>query len=289
MVLTQHVAVFFADDPTLRRLRKAFAGQCLVELYPARVDAIRPAIDRGQILAAIIDLRPGAEARRAAGLGVVPLSAEGDPAISFIAALHARYVSLPIVVYVDFTPQQAREILWAAHAGAKEIILREFDDLDSVTRRVLSLGKIGDVAARVFSEIAELVPEELHDFFESCISHAHEGLTIDGVAAALRVNKKTISVRLRRHRLPPPHRIVGWGRILAASRWLEDPDRPIEKVARELHFAGGAGLRNFLRRYVGCLAEELRERGGFAYALRLFVQDLREPWSATPRSTERAE
>lgn len=289
MVSLQHVAVFLADEPTLRRLRAAFSGQCLVEAYPATIESIQSHIDRGEVLAAVVDLRRGTSARPSTAPGLWSLSPDGDRAIAFVTALHARYATLPIVGYVDFTPQQAREILWAAHAGVQEIILREFDDLEFVTRRVLGLGRIGEIRARTFAAISELVPDNLREFFTACLSHAHEGLTMDGAAAAVRASKKTIAVRLRRRSLPPPYRIIGWGRVLAASRWLEEASRPIEQVARELHFAGGTGLRNFLRRYVGCRAEELREHGGFDYALRLFVQELREPWASEPKTREHAE
>jgi len=282
----QHVAVVLSDELTLRRLRKAFSGQCLVEGYPTQVDALSPFIERGEIVAVIVDMRRGAYIHQDAMVRVTAPSPEADPTISFIAALHSRYPVLPIVGYVDFTPLQAREILWAAHAGVREIILREFDDLDMATRRVLKLARIGDVSTRVFAEIMSIVPPDLHEFFRFCVAHAHEGLTMDGVAASIQTNKKTIALRLRRHQLPPPHRIIGWGRVLAASRWLEDSYRPIERVARELHFAGGAGLRNFLRRYMGCRTEELREHGGFAHALRLFVQELREPWDVVSESAE---
>ena len=72
--------------------------------------------------------------------------------------------------------------------------------------------------------------------------------------------------------LPPPARIVGWGRILVAARMLEDTTQSTEKVARALNFVSGTSLRNMMRRYTRCGPETLRQRGGFDYALARFIE-----------------
>jgi AraC-like DNA-binding protein len=197
-----------------------------------------------------------------------------------VARLHALYPSVPIVGYVDFTPQRARDILTAAHAGASEIILREVDDLHAVANRIIDMGTSIDVATQIQEAIADIVPEQLHTFFQSCVEHAATGVSVNSVTTRLRRNRKTLSNWLAAAELPPPFRIVGWMRILVAARMLEDTSRSAEKVARELHFVSGTALRNMMRRYLGVGPETLRQNGGFAYALPKFLEELQSPQRA---------
>jgi AraC-like DNA-binding protein len=72
---------------------------------------------------------------------------------------------------------------------------------------------------------------------------------------------------LRAAHLPPPHKILGWSRLLIAIRLLNEGGYSVERVAQELNFPGGASLRNMLKRYVGKSPGELRHSDGFQQML----------------------
>jgi AraC-like DNA-binding protein len=282
--MQQRIAVFLADEPTIRRLHMALGNRCRLEAFPPVAGAIQEFVDRSEVFATIVDLRgiddsfDDEDATSDDADSVIThegsKSDNADPAIALITALRARHPYLPILGYVDLTPRQAREILLAAQAGITDIILGEYDDSEFITRRMLGFRAVNDIQTRAFAMVGHLVPEELREFFTLCLARAAEALSVGAVASSLQISKKTLAVRLRKHQLPQPYRIIGWGRVLIASRWLEDTYTPAEQVARELLFTNGSGLRSFLRRYVGCSVEALRQKGGLDYALRLFAYEL---------------
>jgi len=205
-----------------------------------------------------------------------------DP-VELIAQLHAAWPSIPIVGYVNFTPQRARDILAAAHAGATEIILGEFDELDLIANKIVDIGIASGVANRVDAAIEGIVPAHLRDFFLFSVANARYGMSVEGTVARLQKSRKTVSNWLLAAQLPPPARIVGWARVLVAARMLEDTTRSAEKVARELHLMSGTALRNLMKRYLHCSPDVLRQRGGFEYALTVFVESLLVEKERVPR------
>jgi len=256
------VAVFLSDDMATRRLTLAFRTRCAVQTFDD-LEAVRSIAVAGRVLAMVVDMRqrPGTRLQ--------------DP-VELIAELHATWPSIPVIGYVDFTPERARDILNAAHAGVAEIILGEFDELDTMAQRIADIGTANSVSARVEEVTQAFVPPQLQEFFRCCVTNATHARSVDGVIARLQRSRRTLSNWLDAAYLPPPSRIVGWMRLLVAARMLEDSTQSAEKIARELHFMSGTSLRNMLRRYLNCGPETLRQRGGFEYALSLFVDLLRQ-------------
>jgi AraC-like DNA-binding protein len=188
-----------------------------------------------------------------------------------IAHIHAVWPTVPIVGYVDFTPQRARDILAAARAGVTEIILGDFDDLDIIANKIVDLGMSSDTVTRVESAVNGVIPVHLREFFLLCIANARHSMSVESIVVRTGRSRKTLSNWLAAAQLPPPSRVIGWTRILVAARMLEDTTQSAEKVARELHFMSGTALRNMMRRYLGCGPDVLRQRGGFQYALDAFL------------------
>jgi AraC-like DNA-binding protein len=198
----------------------------------------------------------------------------GQPSIKLTAQLYAEWSYIPVIGYVNSTPQHARDILAAAHAGASDIILGDFDDLEMAVGKILGISTTKYVVSRVDRIMAGIVPAHLREFFLFCMANTHYPLSVDGVAGRLQRSRKTLSNWLVAAHLLPPSRIVMWARVLVAARMLEDLTQSSEKIARELHFMNGASLRAMLRRYLGCSPDVLRQRGGFEYALARFVEAL---------------
>lgn len=255
------VAAFLFDETTTRRLTLAFRTRCAVRSFES-FEAARAMVLSGQVLAMVVDLRRRPEHK-----------SEKDP-VELIAQLHAVWPEIPIIGYVNFTPQRAQDILAAAHAGAAEIILGEFDELELIANKIVDMGTASWVAARVDAMTKGIVPPHLREFFLFSITNARYGMSVEGIVARLQKSRKTISNWLAAAELPPPARIVGWARVLVAARMLEDTTQSAEKVARELRLMSGAALRNLMRRYLRCTPDVLRQRGGFEHALELFVASL---------------
>lgn len=254
------VALFLSDETTTRRLALAFRNRCQVRRFDT-FESARKKLSIDKIMALVVDLR-----------------GRGDPmgpsATETITKLQAAWPSMPIIVYVNFLPHRMREVLAAARAGATEIILDDFDELDRVANKIADIGMSSDATTQVERAIREYVPEHLHDFFDFCLANAHHPVDVDEAVIRMRKSRKTLSNWLTTAHLPSPSRIIGWTRTLVAARMLEDTTRSTEKIARELHYLSGTALRNLIRRYLDCTPEVLRQRGGFEYALQLFVKEI---------------
>jgi AraC-like DNA-binding protein len=210
------------------------------------------------MLALIVDIRRRTDLSRA-------------NALDLIAHLHAIWPTVPIVAYVDFTPQCARDILTAAHAGATEIILGDFDDLDIIANKIVDISMSSDTASRIELALNAVIPIHLREFFLLCVANARHSMSVESIVVRTGKSRKTLSNWLVAAQLPPPSRVIGWTRVLVAARMLDDTTQSTEKVARELRFMSGTALRNMMRRYLGCGPDVLRQRGGFEYALNEFL------------------
>ena len=73
-----------------------------------------------------------------------------------------------------------------------------------------------------------LVPATIVPFLRYCLEHARRNITVEEVAAAMGVHRKTLVDRLKAAHLPSPRAMIGWCRLLMAARLLDDPGRTID-------------------------------------------------------------
>ena len=274
--LMKTVALFLSDETTTRRLALAFRNRCLVRRFDG-FESARKKLSMDKIMALVVDMRGRAG----------PTSAT---VVETITQLHKAWPSIPIVGYVNFSPHRMRDVLDAARAGASEIILDEFDDLDRIANKIADLGTSIDATTQLDVVIQTYVPEHLHEFFRFCVANAQHPVEVESAVIRMHKSRKTLANWLAAANFPTPARVVMWMRVLIAARMLEDTTRPLETIARELHYQSGTALRNMMRRYVDCTPEILRKRGGFQYALQMFVKELTaaKKQSVTKRVTKGA-
>ena len=63
-----------------------------------------------------------------------------------------------------------------------------------------------------------------------------------------------------------------WAKLLHAGRWLGDPGRTGESVARQLEYSNGSAFRRALRNYTGATPMGIREAGGLEPVLNAFLE-----------------
>lgn len=164
-----------------------------------------------------------------------------------------------------------------AHTGASDIILRDMESLAVAAQRIMAAENLIDITWAVNRVIPQGLPEEIKEFILYAVKHGAANITVDAAAKALRRNRKTLVNWLSKAQLPPPFRIIGWGRVLVAAKLLEDKSRSIEDAAREVNFQNGSALRGMISRYLTDSPEELRAKGGFEFALERFGVEIRVP------------
>jgi len=99
------------------------------------------------------------------------------------------------------------------------------------------------------------------------------GWSSEDLASHFGLSRPHMSERLKSVGLPSVGRLLVWGRLLHAGRWLEDPGRSAESISRQLDYSSGAAFRRALRNYLGTTPTETEARGGLGFVLDRFLAD----------------
>ena len=198
----------------------------------------------------------------------------GGTADDTVRLLHADYPRVPILLYVDLTPQSARDILAATRAGVSEIIIAGVDDLNDKLGQRLAAARSAALTSQVMSQVADIIPRSSTRLLEYLLGNARRAPTISATAQALGVHRKTLALRCARAGMPTPSALSSWARLMLAAQRLEEPGRTTERAALEAGFESGSAFRNMLRRYTDLSPSEVREQGGSLLLSRLFVARL---------------
>ncbi|HEU4566161.1 MAG TPA: helix-turn-helix domain-containing protein [Gemmatimonadaceae bacterium] len=251
------IAGLVVDREARARIAQALRGHGHAVFCESSVE-LRAVLARQHVTAVLMELRDRA----------------GALTTSMVALLRRDYPSVPVVVYAALAPTTPHDLLAAAKAGASGIVLKGVDDAGVALRTALTSAADDCVARRIMGELEPALPgrvrRRVQPILEYCVLHARSAPTVDGLARALGIDRKTLVNRLRSAGLPPPSAVIGWCRLLLAAHLVEDAGRTVEQVALELDFPSGAALRNMLKRYTGLQPREVRERGGLACALAAF-------------------
>lgn len=202
--------------------------------------------------------------------------AAGHSVAPFLQAFHFAFPRVVVVAYGSLSPQFARDLLSTA-SNVTEVTLHGYDDLPALVARLLNRTTGRHVADLALAAVDGRLSRVTRPVVGYCLASAHAPQTVERVASAFGVRRKTVASWLRADELPPASTVIGWGRVLLAARYLEDVDRSVERVALGLGFDSGSALRHMLARYTRLRATEIRARGGFAGVLPLFTSALARP------------
>ena len=198
----------------------------------------------------------------------------GSPTLPTVRRLRDEYPSVPIVMYLPMSAVISGAVMDYAKAGVSQLVFQGVDDLKASLRSAVDAALDQVSASALSEELESLVPATIVPFLRYCLEHARRDFTVEEVAAAMGVHRKTLVDRLKAARLPSPRAMIGWCRLLVAARLLDDPGRTVEQVALKLDFPSGAALRNMFKRYTGLKTTEVRENGGVRCMLHAFKREL---------------
>ncbi|MBC7897495.1 MAG: helix-turn-helix domain-containing protein [Cytophagaceae bacterium] len=199
--------------------------------------------------------------------------AQGESTLPTVRRIHEGFPSVPIVLYCAM-PAVSREMLAFARAGVNDLVIRDMDDVKVTLRASLTSAADHCSASAIAAEVEPLVPPNVAPIVRYCLENGRRALTVEDVASALHVHRKTLVDRLNAANLPPPSAIIAWCRLLVSARLLEDPGRSIEQVALLLDFPSGTSMRNMVKRYTGLRTGEVRENGGVRCVMHAFKQEI---------------
>jgi AraC-like DNA-binding protein len=210
-----------------------------------------------------------------AGLAVVDhRDYDGSSTLPGIRRIRDEYPSVPVVMYVPLTAEVSSTVMEYAKAGVSQLVFQGVDDLRTSLRGAMDAALDQVSAVALGAELEALVPPSVLPFLRYCLEHARRDISVEEVARAMSVHRKTLVDRLKAAHLPSPRAMIGWTRLLVAARMLDDPGRTVEQVALQLDFPSGTALRNMCKRYTGLRTGEVRQNGGVRCLMHAFKREL---------------
>jgi len=178
----------------------------------------------------------------------------------------------PIVLYCQVAPAVAQLVLLAARLGVHRAALRGYNDLRRVLADTLRECRDGNACDEILKHLR--LDDGVLSVVAYCLRHAFDSvLSVDRLARAFEVDRKTLHNHLRRGGLPTAAALISWSRLLAAGWLLEDRQRTVSSVARALRFSSASELRGMLSRYVHRTATEVRSVGALTEIASAFRSD----------------
>lgn len=234
---------------------------CATDLHVARV-----VLERGDVQLVICE----------------PQVSSGDGTRQLLEDIACDFPSVATVGVASRMRVDPDDLLRVARTGVHALLFEEDRRVPLTVRRVLIEAATRCRNEHVWGEIAPLTPDRVRPIVAYGLKHSHQALTVDGVARALGLHRKTLAERCALAGTLPPQQMLGWCRLLAAAVLLEDRGRLVDHIALELDFPSGGAFRNMLKRYTGLSPAELRAKGTIAEMSRQFRQAVSPAgWSRT--------
>lgn len=206
----------------------------------------------------------------------------GRPRVRLIAALRARFATLPVFAYCKLDYADLQALVGAARAGLDAPLLYGLHDEWIVLGALPAATDAERIARQVLRLVDHLVPYPAKPVVRYALTHTEPRARVDEIASALGIHRKTLVERLEHAGLPAPSALISWSRLLCATYVLEESACSVESAAHQSGFHSAAALRRMLKDRAGVRPHELRHRGGFRYLVRRFAAVLQQPACSCP-------
>ena len=263
------IAALVIDRGCRERIRLGLRGYASVHFAESR-EAMLEILARTTVAAAILE----------------PWDFESVSTEETVHQIRRRFVHLPLLLYMDCSPDAVRRVLALAKAGADNVILRHIDDVGTSLRKALAKATFNRAGDDVVDILSPYAPSLVRPILAYAIAHADEAVSVQDIATGVGVHRKTVLNRLMAAGFPAPSALVSWCRLIVAARLLEDPGRSVEQVAHALRFGSATALRNMLRRHTGLSPRHIRSTGSYLHVVSMLVDRVAHATSAPLRRAE---
>lgn len=231
------------DVDDRNRIRAALLGTADATFVTSVSDVLHALrADRGSIRAVILDAR----------------DASGRPSAGLARQVTLLFPTIPIVGYCSAGIESSQDVIALASAGVHALAFKHRDDHTGLLRRLLMSAEQVCAADRVQHHLDKQLPPRVRSLVEYCLTNPEEAHTVDQVAHALGVNRKTLANRCKAEGFAPPGTMLAWCLILLATALLATPGITVERIAMQLDFPSGTALRNLLKRHTNLRPIDLR-------------------------------
>lgn len=214
--------------------------------------------------------------RRACSACVLdPVDGEGAQTHQFARQATRDFPRMALIGHVSRDRAQTKGVLALARAGVHDLLYTEDADLQLFVRQLLQRAAQQALYALVWPTVAPWVPARTAPIVSYGLQHAESTLSVNAIARALGVTRKTVAQRCALDLAPEPRVIMAWCRLLAVAHRLESNGRSIESITYELDFPSPNALRNLMVRQAGVQPSALRALGGLHWLTQRFVAVMR--------------
>jgi AraC-like DNA-binding protein len=213
-------------------------------------------------------------------LAVLDLYADGPANFERVRVLKLRFPRVALIAYVTITQERSRDMFDAGRCGLDGLVVADVDDAPAVLLMHIEKAEARSVASVVRPAIAGL-KATVRDAILASVTRAHERLTPEAFARLLAVPRRLLTRRLTEAGFPAPHRLLTWGRLIVAAHMLEDTNRSADSVAQVLDFPSGSAFRNTCQRYLHSTPQQVRDNGGAAHVIEVFMREARSRATVT--------
>lgn len=185
--------------------------------------------------------------------------------------LRRRQPPVAIVVHADFRGREM-DLFELGRLDVDGVILAEQEEDHRAIRDTVRQAMGTVVALRVRQALLGRIPVAGLDCLAWAVEHATDAPTVDHLAGAFGLTRRTLARELRERDLPAPSEFLLWGRLFRAVHVLDAPGRTVEAAAFAVGYSSGAALGRAFRRETGYPPTETVRRGGAAVVLQAFLK-----------------
>jgi AraC-like DNA-binding protein len=191
--------------------------------------------------------------------------ASNEPRADRIRAVHARYRSLPMIVYSVLAAQTLRPLVELGREGLEQLILYGLDDDPHHLRHVLERQPGILLSERLLGRLRRPLagtPEPVAAAVERLIRNPAAFRDVPDLAAAASVPRRSLYRHFERAGLASPRELLAGARLLRAYAFLREPAYSLDAVATHLRFTDTDAMSKAMKWSVGTTPGRARDRMG---------------------------
>lgn len=193
---------------------------------------------------------------------LAPVDGKGRSALALVERLTREWPDTAIVIFCPSTLDEPPAIRSLVLAGAHQILFEGVHNTAGAVALAVQNARRDSAAETVLARLQPLIPTALQGLAHVVLARPETLTTVESVAAALGVHRKTLVNRCSQHRCLQPAELIMWCRLALVGYFLERSGSTIEGIGILLGFPSHTALRNVMKRYTQLTATEVRERGG---------------------------
>jgi AraC-like DNA-binding protein len=191
--------------------------------------------------------------------------------------LMSEFPTTAFLALLPVAAETVAEVRQLGRLGVSGVIAVGHNDTPAGIARALGDSLVRKFRAALVELGLDSVPGHGPAILGAAATTTVEKADVPRMAEILQVSVPTLGRWCRAAGLPPPGRLLAWGRILMAANLLDNSGRSISSVAAAVGYSADSGLRRIFAQFLDESPSELRELGAFATAKGRFLQSLAAP------------